>query len=80
MSTTLYLLRQQPEYISPSLFLVSDAESDIVFVEHLASVTPSSAKGVVMKSEKMPIGDSPQTLTYDDLVEKIFSSAHVIVI
>jgi len=24
--------------------------------------------------------DSPQTLTYDDLVEKIFSSAHVVVI
>ena len=80
MSETLYLLRQQPEHISPSLFLVSDTENDIVLVEHLVSVTPSSMKGVVMKSERTVASDSSQTVTYDDLVEKIFSSDHVVVI
>jgi len=30
MSGALYLLRQQPEYISPSLFLGSDREQDFV--------------------------------------------------
>jgi hypothetical protein len=80
MSATLYLLRQQLEYISPSLFLVSDTEKDFVFVEHLVSTTPSSMKEVVMKPERMGSPNSPQAVTYDDLVEKIFSSAHVIVI
>jgi len=80
MSATLYLLRQQPEYISPSLFLGSDTENDIVLVEHLISVPPSSMTEVVMKSERTVLSNSLQTMTYDDLVEKIFSSAHVIVI
>jgi hypothetical protein len=80
MSATLYILRQRPEQISPSLFLGSDTEKDIVFIEHLVSVSPSSLKKIVMKPEKTVVSDSSQTLTYDDLVEKIFSSAHVIVI
>jgi hypothetical protein len=80
MSTTLYLLRQQLEYISPSLFLVSDTEKDFVFLEHLVPATPSSMKEVVMKPERMGVTNSSQIKTYDDLVEKIFSSAHVIVI
>ena len=80
MSATLYILRQQPEQISPSLFLGSDTEKDIVFIEHLVSVPPSSMKKIVMKPEETVVSDSSQTLTYDDLVEKIFSSAHVIVI
>jgi len=57
MSENLYLLRQQPEYLYPSLFLGSDREQDCVV-----------------------LGESSQAVTYDDLVEKIFSSAHVIVI
>ena len=57
MRGTLYILRQQPDHISPSLFLGNDREQDVVV-----------------------LGESPQALTYDDLVEKIFSSAHVIVI
>jgi len=58
MSATLYLLRRQPESISRSLFLGSDAEVDVVLVEQVASGSPS----------------------VDDLVEKVFSSDHVIVI
>ena len=80
MSATLYLLRQQLEHISPSLFLVGDTENDFVFVEHLVSTTPSSMKEVVMKHERMGSLNYPQAVTYDDLVQKIFSSAHVIVI
>lgn len=57
MRGTLYILRQQPDHISPSLFLGNDREQDVVV-----------------------LGESPQALTYDDLVEKIFSSAQVIVI
>ena len=79
MSATLYLLRKQPDRISPSLFQVSDTDKDVVLVEHLVTAT-SSPKGVVVNSEKMPVGNSPQTLTFDNLIEKIFSSAHVIVI
>jgi hypothetical protein len=80
MSATLYLLRQQPEYISPALFLGSDTEKDIVFIEHPASVSPSTMNEIVMTLEKTVVSESAETLTYDDLVEKIFSSAHVIVI
>ena len=79
MSATLYLLRQQPDHISPSLFRASDTDMDIVFIEHTASITPSSVKGVVVIAEGMLVSDSRQTMTYGDLIEKIFSSEHIIV-
>jgi hypothetical protein len=80
MSATLYLLRQPPDFISPSLFRASDADIDIVFVGHAASIAPSFVKGAVVTSEGMVAGVSHPTLTYDDLVEKIFSSEHIIVL
>jgi len=80
MSATLYLLREQPDLISPSLFRASDADIDIVFVGNAASIAPSFVKGVVVIAEGMAAGGSHPTLTYDDLVEKIFSSEHVIVL
>ena len=80
MSATLYLLRQQPDLISPSLFRASDADIDIVFVERALSITLSSVKGAVVTAERMMVSDSRQALTYDDLVEKIFSSEHIVVI
>ena len=80
MSAPLYLLRQKPDLISPSLFRASDADIDIVFVEHAASITLFSLKGVAVTAEGMRVNDSRQTLTYDELLEKIFSSEHVIVI
>ena len=79
MSATLYLLRQQPDSISPSLFRASDTDIDIVFIEHTASITPSSVKGAVVTAEGMLVSDSRQTMTYDNLIEKIFSSEHIIV-
>jgi hypothetical protein len=53
---------------------------DIVYVEHATSITLSSVKGAVVSIEGLMVNDSSQTLMYDDLVEKIFSSQHVIVI
>lgn len=76
----LYLLRQQPKDISPSLFHADDADMDIVFVEQAVPQFPSSVKGVVVVAEGMAKGSSYPTMSYDDLVEKIFSSEHVIVI
>ena len=79
MGTTLYLLRQQPERIPSSLFHVNDADIDVVFVEQ-ASIVPSSVKGVVVAAEGMVGGLSHPTITYDDLIEKIFSSEHIVVL
>ena len=80
MSATLYLLRQQPNRISPSLFRESDADIDIVFLEHATLTTSSSVTGAMVSSEGMMVSDSRQTLRYEDLVEKIFSSEHIIVL
>jgi hypothetical protein len=80
MSATLYLLRQQPDRISPSLFRESDADMDIVFVEHATLTTRSSVKGATVSSEGVMVSDSHQILRYDDLVDKIFSSERIIVI
>ena len=52
---------------------------DIVFIEHTASITPSSVKGVVVIAEGILVSDSRETMTYGDLIEKIFSSEHIIV-
>ena len=80
MGTTLYLLRQQPDRISSSLFRASDADMEVVFLEQAASIVPSSMKGVVVAAEGMAQSHSLPMMTYDDLVEKIFSSEHVIVV
>ena len=80
MSETLYLLRQQPERISPSLFRATDTDIEIVFIEHAVSISLSSVKGVVVATERMAVGLLHRTITYDDLIEKIFSSKHIIVV
>ena len=77
---TLYLLRQQPDNISPALFHVRDVNSDIVFIERAVSIASSFIEGVMVVDEKIVIDLSKQALTYDDLVERIFSSEHVIVL
>jgi hypothetical protein len=80
MGTALYLLRQHPDRIHSSLFRASDVNMDIVFVEQETSIAPSSVKGAVVTTEGMAVGHSHSTMTYDDLVEKIFSSEHIIVL
>ncbi|HEV7736723.1 MAG TPA: hypothetical protein VGO47_05035 [Chlamydiales bacterium] len=80
MSSTLYLLRQKPEQISPSLFQASEADIDIIFIEEASSMIPSSIKGAVVTTKGMTVSGSRPTLTYDDLVYKIFSSDHIVVL
>ena len=72
MGTTLYLLRQHPDCISSSLFRASDSDMDIVFVEQASWIVPSSVKGVAVATEGIVDGLSRPTMTYDDLIEKIF--------
>jgi hypothetical protein len=80
MSTTLYVLRQQPNHISPALFRASDAAIDVILLEHVASIAPSFVEGTVVIGEGIAASSSRRALTYGDLVEKIFSSEHVIVL
>lgn len=80
MGTTLYLLRQHPDLISSSLFRASDTDMDIVFLEQAASIVPTSVKGIVVATEGISVGLSHPTMTYDDLIEKIFSYEHIIVV
>ena len=80
MSSTLYLLRQQENNISPSLFRANDADIDVIFLEEATSMAPSSLKNVAVAGNRIEAKNSGSVLTYDDLVEKIFSSVHVIVL
>jgi len=80
MGTTLYLLRQHPDLISSSLFRASDTDMDIVFIEQASSIVPSSVKGVVVATEGIAVSLSHPTITYDNLIDKIFTSEHVIVV
>ena len=80
LSTTLYVLRQHPDRISSSLFRASDTDMDVVFVEQVSSKVPSSVKGIAIVTEGIAVELSHSTMTYDDLIEKVFSSEHIIVI
>lgn len=79
MGSTLYILRHPPDRISSSIFRSSDLDMDIVFVEQAASMVPYSVKGLVVATEGMVVGRLQPTMTYDDLIEKIFSTEHIIV-
>ena len=80
MGVTLYILRQQHHHISPSLFDMSDTHIDVVFMEQGTSLTHLGAEGVMVGGGSITARSSCQALTYDDLVEKIFSSEHVVVL
>lgn len=80
MGTTLYLLRQAPEHVSASLFQASDADIDIVFVEQAIETPSASVKGTIVVTHTIAEGSSYPTMSFDDLVEKIFSSEHCIVL
>ncbi len=79
MATTLYVLRQHPDRISSSIFQATDTNTDVVFVEQAISRTPSSGTGSVVATKETAIGLSYPIMTYDELIEKIFSSEHIIV-
>ena len=76
----LYILRQHPDLISSSLFRASDTDMDIVFIERASSIVPSSVRGVTVATEGIEVGPSHPTITYEELVEKIFTYEHIIVV
>lgn len=80
MGTTLYILRQQSDHISPSVFRMSDTNIDVIFIEQGTSLTSSSVEEVTVGEVGAMDGGSRRTLTYDDLIEKIFSSERVVVV
>lgn len=80
MGRILYVLRQSPDRIPSSIFRSSDVDTDIVFAEQAASIGPSSVKGVVIAPEGVTVGVFHATMTFDDLIEKIFSSEHIVVV
>lgn len=80
MGTTLYLLRQHPDRISPSLFRGGEVETEVVFLDQGFSTPPYSVIGTVISDKKMTMSHSNPSLTYEDLVKKIFSSERVVVI
>ena len=80
MGTTLYILRQQPDHISPSVFQMSDTNIDVIFMEQGTSLTASDVEGVAVGEVGAMDGGSRRTLTYDDLIERIFSSERVVVV
>jgi hypothetical protein len=81
MTSTLYILRQQPDVISPALFQQGEADTEAVFIEQ-ALTMPSSVMDGSIVSEKEVVGvvGSIPTITYDDLVMKIFSFDRTIVL
>lgn len=80
MGATLYVLRQPLDRIPTSIFRTSDSDMDIVFVEQAASMVPSFMKGFVVAAEGIAVGRSQLTITYEDLIEKIFSTEHIVVV
>ena len=80
MGATLYILRQQHDRISPSLFHMTDTDIDIVLMEQVTSLTPSGKEGAKNSQDSAVVSGSPSILTFDDLIEKIFSSEHVVVL
>jgi hypothetical protein len=80
MGTTLYILRQQHDRISPSLFHMSDAHIEVIFMEQRTSLTLLGEEEVKVGEGGTVARNSRQALTYDDLVEKIFSSEHIVVL
>jgi len=80
MSATLYLLRQNPDLISSSIFRADDTDMDIVFIEQASLKAPYSAKGTVVATTGIDFGFPHATMTYDDLIESIFSYEHIIVV
>lgn len=80
MGTTLYVLRQHPDRISPAIFRSTDTQTDVIFLEQAISGVPSSVNASVVTTAETAVGYSHPIMTYDELVEKIFSSEHIIVV
>jgi hypothetical protein len=77
MNKTLYLLRKPIHQIDPAVFLASESQGDVVLLEESGGETFSYAGGAVFS---LTDDQGSHTLTYDDLVKKIFEHDHAMVI
>ena len=59
---------------------MSDANIDVIFMEQGTSLTHLGIEEVMVGGGSIMARSSRRALTYDDLVEKIFSSEHVVVV
>jgi thymidylate kinase len=74
---TLYLLRKPIDHIDPSLFLPSESQGDVVFLDRSVMTSFPYKGGTVFSLENY---ESPNSLSYEDLVKKIFEADRTIVI
>jgi hypothetical protein len=80
MASTLYILRKQPSAISPTLFQLGEADMEVVFIERVPLISPAFENGSFVSDKKVAGGSSVPTITYDDLIMKIFSFDHIVVL
>lgn len=77
MNKPLYLLRQPVGRIPEALFALAETDGEVVLLEEAVSEPPVHPGSLyVVGLQKVP---GMQTLTYEDLVEKIFSADRVMV-
>jgi len=77
MSTTLYLLRQPADQIPASIFRASENEGEVVALDDTLVTSLSSSGKSVYTIGHSVVGTS---LTYEELIDRIFAHDHVIVI
>ena len=80
MSRLLYLLRQSPDHISPSLFLASSFPGDVVLLHSHVSLSSLADNVEQVSTVDQNNVDRLRSQTYDELVEQIFQSDRVLVI
>jgi len=74
---TLYLLRRPVVDLETSIFLPSETEGDVVLLETGGSSTFLHSKGTVFSLFQ---GTTHKSLSYDGMIEQIFTHDHVIVV
>jgi hypothetical protein len=74
---TLYLFRKPLDQINSAVFLPSDSQGDVVFLEGSGGGMFPYAGGVVYSLTDDRV---EHVLTYDELVNKIFECDHTVVV
>jgi hypothetical protein len=79
MSNALYLFRRSIEQVDPALFLASESHGDVVLMEESGGQTFPYPGGRVF-TLTTGHGQGHHSLTYDELIHKIFEYDHTVVI
>jgi hypothetical protein len=77
MKKTLYLLRKPVAQVAPALFLPLKSQGDVVLLDESGGELFSYAGGSVFS---ITHDDAEHSLTYDELVRKIFEYDNTVVI